>query len=910
MHNSKNVKIIWILILSLLLVNLTIPVSASIGTEISLVSNQMDSDKTEIILPRNHVYTSDSSYNWGTMGCSSSRVADCIKDVPANDYKSIGRFSMSWGEMRFDIGEIVNLLPYYAEIDYVKVYTRSQKLWGFGFYKQSIKINGSVYYGGTQYAQSRVWITTYTQWNDNPDTNQNWKLNDLGNIQEIGFKMIGAAFVSMIYLEIGWSDKEVFLTNGDFEYKWDAWSHNSFDSILFQSHRGNYSVKIDENGYILQSNLFLDSDIYYLQAYVITSIYTSLTVLFKYSDLSTSLSYFSGNPFDWKLSTAFPNGGKTITEIMVWSDYNGQLIDDIIFVDSLERDVTSPKLNDFGVDDSGTGSSQFWAIATDEKSPVTKVTISLNDTLFDMNLNASGFWVYQPPSMNFNDFYTYQIVNISDREGNFIITPSIKKNITFNYDSLVPQVLDWRYDSSVGQYGTFRAKISETWGIVDIVIVNVTSCICVGASTAIMQLNDTEYISDMIEMDSGQISFVITVNDTAGNTFISSKHQGFVPIMNYIPIAENLTLTPDPLHSGDTLLLEYDFYDHDGDVESGTQIRWFKNGLLQPIYNDLTQVPTSALVKGDEWNTTVRPKDGQEFGEFYNTSTIIVQNTAPQTTNVEISPSYPTTNSTLRIQYSYLDYDNDLESFASRYIRWFKNDGEQTSLENQTSISNIFTSKGERWHFILKVFDGVEYSKWYNASPVVISNSLPVASNLTITTNPTTTDDLIASWNYNDIDGDAESANWLIRWYKEGILQSSLNNSSIVPSNFTSKDEQWYYTLQVFDGTDYSVLYTSTITTIVNTAPTASNITITSNPTITDDLIASWNYNDIDGDAESANWLIRWYKDEVLQPVYENLTTVSSNATVTGEIWYYTLQVFDGKNYSIIYTSSSVTILN
>ncbi|MHA2339322.1 MAG: hypothetical protein ACXACX_18620, partial [Candidatus Hodarchaeales archaeon] len=69
MHNSKNVKAIWILTLSLLLVNLTIPVSGSSETEISLVSNQMDSDETEIILPRDHVYTSDSSYNWGTMGC-------------------------------------------------------------------------------------------------------------------------------------------------------------------------------------------------------------------------------------------------------------------------------------------------------------------------------------------------------------------------------------------------------------------------------------------------------------------------------------------------------------------------------------------------------------------------------------------------------------------------------------------------------------------------------------------------------------------------------------------------------------------------------------------------------------------------------------------------------------------------
>ena len=44
--------------------------------------------------------------------------------------------------------------------------------------------------------------------------------------------------------------------------------------------------------------------------------------------------------------------------------------------------------------------------------------------------------------------------------------------------------------------------------------------------------------------------------------------------INHAPIAANLTLSPDPLFSNDTLLLSYDYFDEDGDDEDGTQIRW------------------------------------------------------------------------------------------------------------------------------------------------------------------------------------------------------------------------------------------------------------------------------------------------------------------------------------------------
>ncbi|MCK4848168.1 MAG: hypothetical protein KAT16_04015 [Candidatus Heimdallarchaeota archaeon] len=54
---------------------------------------------------------------------------------------------------------------------------------------------------------------------------------------------------------------------------------------------------------------------------------------------------------------------------------------------------------------------------------------------------------------------------------------------------------------------------------------------------------------------------------------------------NNLPIAENLTLTPDPLYGNDTLNLDYDYTDQDGDLESGTEILWYKWNITDSVWN-------------------------------------------------------------------------------------------------------------------------------------------------------------------------------------------------------------------------------------------------------------------------------------------------------------------------------------
>ncbi|MHA1969932.1 MAG: hypothetical protein ACW964_19330, partial [Candidatus Hodarchaeales archaeon] len=334
-----------------------------------------------------------------------------------------------------------------------------------------------------------------------------------------------------------------------------------------------------------------------------------------------------------------------------------------------------PVVNNFGVDDPGTGTAIFWTNFTDQPE-MDYVILSVNGTEYQMSNNGS-YWI-KDLTVDWQEFYTYQITHASDIFGNDMETPSNEQNHTFSYDTVAPTVIDWMYYPDEGEYGTFKANVTDSWGIIDTVIINVTEGILFqGERWAVMNHNGIQYINNTIKLDSGAIKFIVIANDTSGNSFTSSEHLGYVLIDNHEPIAENLTLSRDPdtgllpVYSNNTLYLLYDFYDRDNDIEAGTEIKWYKNGVQQIGYNDLTEIPSTALTKGDQWNASVKPKDGVNFGNITYTDIIIIQNSLPSISNVLITPVDPDTTTILMINYNYNDYDGDSENIGSRQIRWY-----------------------------------------------------------------------------------------------------------------------------------------------------------------------------------------------------------------------------------------------
>jgi len=260
-------------------------------------------------------------------------------------------------------------------------------------------------------------------------------------------------------------------------------------------------------------------------------------------------------------------------------------------------DKIPPEVSNFGVTDLGTGIGKFWAELTDG-SGIDSVEVTINNTEYTMSWNGT-YWVYDFSVESYQGYYEYLITNASDILGNYRTSNSSLKYYTFDKDTVDPTVLDWEYYDTLGPYGTFKANITDSWGEIDTVRVNVTTY----NINALMGQYTTfwgtifAYLNDTLEMPNGVMNFQIIVNDTAGNEFASSTHQGDV-FSNHPPIAENLTLSPALPWSNCSLTLTYGYYDEDSHSEAGTEIRWYKKNdsvfLLEPTYND-TKVPMTTM---------------------------------------------------------------------------------------------------------------------------------------------------------------------------------------------------------------------------------------------------------------------------------------------------------------------------
>ncbi|MHA2402244.1 MAG: hypothetical protein ACXADH_04570, partial [Candidatus Kariarchaeaceae archaeon] len=462
---------------------------------------------------------------------------------------------------------------------------------------------------------------------------------------------------------------------------------------------------------------------------------------------------------------------------------------------------------------------------------------------------------------------------------------------------------------------TFKANVSDSWGEIHTVILEVTTY---SYSVAMVQYYNFSgilgFINNTLNLPNGGINFRIIVNDTNGNEVTSSTHSGSV-FYNHPPEASNLTISTAPYYSNSSLNLDYNYSDEDSHPESGTEIRWYRNGSLQGIHNDSQIISAIYLFDGDEWYATVRPKDNTLFGEINTSSTVTIINTPPTLTSVAIIPSNPVTTSTLIVDYDYYDYDGNNENTSYRIIKWYKvGTGHLSAFDNQSSLSSANTVKGEEYYVRVRVSDGKSYSIWYTSSTIIIGNNIPTAINLSLPSNPTNLTDLVATWEMQDDDaGDVENESAVkIYWYKNGILQPLWNHSKVIDAGNTSKGQVWWFKIQVYDGENYSTL-TELLphVEILNTIPIASNVTIkTTNPITADDLeLGTWNYTDVDNDTEG-NPMIHCYLNGILQIQYNNKLTIRSKDTSKGEYWHVGIQVYDGSEYSIEVNSSTILILN
>ncbi len=196
----------------------------------------------------------------------------------------------------------------------------------------------------------------------------------------------------------------------------------------------------------------------------------------------------------------------------------------------------------------------------------------------------------------------------------------------------------------------------------------------------------------------GQVYAVDEVNrSTSFSTFSFSY--------NLLPVVTNVEITPALPAPTDDITLNYDYYDGDGDAESGTIIRWFKDGVYQRQFDNALIIKSSFLQNNDIWNVDVYPSDGLEHGSRVTSAQVKVTATQITVSGLAILPKHPNPDDIIKANYEI----SDEFEFENVSIRWYINN--QISQDfNDFQFVNLDIQEGDQVRFEVKHENASFYS--------------------------------------------------------------------------------------------------------------------------------------------------------------------------------------------------------
>ncbi|UCF08204.1 MAG: right-handed parallel beta-helix repeat-containing protein [Thermoplasmata archaeon] len=172
-----------------------------------------------------------------------------------------------------------------------------------------------------------------------------------------------------------------------------------------------------------------------------------------------------------------------------------------------------------------------------------------------------------------------------------------------------------------------------------------------------------------------------------------------VSIPNIAPyIRGTVTLSPQKAKSNEDLIPSYVnlFKDDDGDAFSKAWIKWYRDNGHMEAHDNSTQLPWYLTKKGEIWFCKVRVFDGDDWSDWYSSTTSVIENSPPS--NVTLEPHEGTVTMTetesLKFNASAKDTDEDTLSY-----RWML-DGRIVQLEEGVANSiylhkTDYTSEGD-----------------------------------------------------------------------------------------------------------------------------------------------------------------------------------------------------------------------
>ncbi len=269
----------------------------------------------------------------------------------------------------------------------------------------------------------------------------------------------------------------------------------------------------------------------------------------------------------------------------------------------------------------------------------------------------------------------------------------------------------------------------------------------------------------------GQSNLVINNVQISGPNLnpISSNIVNGVITINNPPTASNLQLIPSQPKTTDNLQSTYNYFDADGHAESGTEIKWYKNGVLQSAYDNLKTLPSSATNKGEKWYFTIRPKDGISFGSLQTSPTVTIQNSAPVLQS--IGNKNINEGQLLQFTVSASDSDNDVltytvdglppgASFVGQQFSWTPTFDQAGVYQVTFNVNDGEEIDSETITITVKNVDRAPTIDWFSPSSLVLSLREGFSLLFNHTSSDLDGDTLDYSWKLNTVEK-ATTQDWI-----------------------------------------------------------------------------------------------------------------------------------------------------
>lgn len=342
------------------------------------------------------------------------------------------------------------------------------------------------------------------------------------------------------------------------------------------------------------------------------------------------------------------------------------------------------------------------------------------------------------------------------------------------------------------------------------------------------------------------VECIVTPDDgiTAGSPVTAS-----ITLDNAPPTVVDVAVEPDPAFTDSELSCVYTFLDLDEDPDESS-VEWFVDGSSEGTGATL---PAGTAVKGQTVECTVLPDDGLDTGDEV-TASRVIENALPTLDEVVIEPEFPTASDTLTCTpVGFADADGDPDNTEITWRIGIAVVGTGDTLEpgafgsGDTVVCSAVPNDGEE--------DGTPVNE-----SVVIDNSAPSITSVSITPDPaTSTDDLLCSWEgFSDPDGDADMS--LVEWFIGG---SPAGEGDILPAGGFVRGDEVECVVTPYDGALEGTPMSASIE-IDNAAPRVVGVSVTPDPATTvDDLTCTYaSYIDVDGDPDLST--LEWTVNDVV----------------------------------------------